>query len=124
MDYRSYAYSNGQRTGKNIFLLRSRKDGIIRNGMAYVNYASKVGKKVVIIVETGQQTPGKNISSFFLMVSDYTTFYNKTPEYMEQELALVHNNFSAHPGFDSLCIHQRSSWEAMGADDATNPFHR
>ncbi len=62
----------------------------------------KLGKPVVIGVETGQTAEG-----------DYLTFYQEGEAFMNQELNKVYNQVQSYSSFNGFAIHHTESWKAM-----------
>jgi hypothetical protein len=68
-------------------------DSIVSLSRDELEYADKIGKKVMIGVETLNTTPVK------------VTFYGKTNEYFEEQLALAEESLSKYKSFTGFVIH-------------------
>ncbi|PSL40115.1 hypothetical protein B0H99_106131 [Planomicrobium soli] len=72
---------------------------LVKNELAY---GQKYGKTVVVGVETDQTDEGSSIS-----------FYEEGEAFMNQQLSIVTNHYSSHPGFGGIAIHHVDSWKTM-----------
>lgn len=86
MDYRNFAYG---------------PDGIIAHGKDEVEYASKIGKKVYVGVETIEIEPPK------------ITFFGKTEEYLNKVLNQTIDYFKNFPGFAGIAIHYYRTYKDL-----------
>ena len=78
--------------------------GIIDQAAAEVAYGNKVGKPVVIGVETGQVSSGD---------PEAISFYEEGRDHMEAELAEVMKAFSGEKAFGGVAVHHYDSWRRM-----------
>lgn len=86
MDYRNFAEGS---------------DGIIDHAEDELTYADRLGKKVVIGLETLKTEPRK------------ITFYGMGQTAMEEQMGIVQKEFGRHPSFAGFAIHHWSSYRAM-----------
>lgn len=77
-------------------------NGIIALSRSEIEYAAKVGKHVSIAVETKKSSEG-----------EYVTFYEETQEHMEQQLAIVEDEFRDKTSFAGFSIHSIDHWMNM-----------
>jgi len=78
--------------------------GIIEQAAAEIAYGNKVGKPVVIGVETGQVSSGD---------PEAISFYEEGRDHMESELAEVMKAFSGEKSFGGVAVHHYDSWRRM-----------
>lgn len=83
MDYRNFAQGS---------------DGIIAHATDELEYADRIGKTVVIGVETLRTEPRK------------VTFYGMSRVAMEEQLKIAETEFSSHPSFSGFAIHHFGSY--------------
>ncbi len=76
-------------------------DSIISLAQDNLDYADKIGKKVLIGVETINTTPVK------------VTFYGKGNKYFEAQLALAQSALSQHRSFGGFVIHHLKSYRSL-----------
>ncbi|MEW6329873.1 MAG: hypothetical protein AB1560_00275 [Pseudomonadota bacterium] len=86
MDYRNFARG---------------RDSIIAHAKDELEYADRMGKTVVIGVETIQTEPRK------------VTFYGMGLAAMEEQLAIAESEFASHPSFAGFVIHHLRTYRAM-----------
>lgn len=86
MDYRNLAHGS---------------DGIISHARDELVYADKIGREVVVGVETGRSSPAK------------VTFHGKKLAVMEGELEKAESEFRKHESFAGFAIHHLSTYRAM-----------
>jgi hypothetical protein len=72
---------------------------LVENELAF---GQKYGKTVVVGVETGQTDEGDSI-----------TFYEEGESFMNEQLSIVSNHYSNHPGFGGIAVHHVDSWKTM-----------
>ncbi|MFD0711804.1 copper amine oxidase N-terminal domain-containing protein [Paenibacillus sp. GCM10027626] len=88
MDYRNHALG---------------KNGIVENAYAMLREASTLKKQLIVAVETAKNTE-----------SDRTSFYAKSPAFMEQELQVAHQQLSRYKSYAGMAVHDYERWAAMG----------
>lgn len=76
-------------------------DSIISLVQEELDYADKIGKKVMIGVETLKTTPAK------------VTFYGKGNSYFEKQLDLAQKSLLRHPSFAGFVIHNLNSYHRL-----------
>jgi hypothetical protein len=86
MDYRNFALGS---------------DGIVSHAQDELDYADRVGKKVMIGVETLRTTPEK------------VTFFGKSQAYLDAQLAAAEAAVSQHRSFGGFVIHHLSSYRVL-----------
>ncbi|AZK47575.1 hypothetical protein [Paenibacillus lentus] len=89
------------------------ENGIIILSQDELKLADKLGKKVLIAVNTKEMPHAV-----------HTTFHGHSKEQMEQTLQLLSTNLSSHSSFVGLAIHDIRNWKNMhkdGAGDDTPP---
>lgn len=86
MDYRNFARG---------------RDSIVSHAKDELEYADRMGKTVVIGVETIRTEPRK------------VTFYGMGLAAMEEQLAIAESEFASHPSFAGFAIHHLRSYRAM-----------
>lgn len=86
MDYRNFALGS---------------DGIIAHAADELEYADRIGKTVVVGVETLRTEPRK------------VTFYGMSRTVMEEQLKIAETEFSSHPSFSGFAIHHLGSYLIM-----------
>jgi len=88
MDYRDHALG---------------RDGIVSHAQDEIAFADRIGRKVVIGVETLRTTPPK------------VTFYEEGSNALERELTLTTEAFRDRPSFAGFAIHHWETYRAMPA---------
>ncbi len=78
--------------------------GIIEQAGAEIAYGNRIGKPVVIGVETGQVSSGD---------PEAITFHEEGRDRMEEELAKVMKAFSGEKAFGGVAVHHYDSWRKM-----------
>ena len=86
MDYRNFAQGS---------------DGIIAHAADELKYADRIGKTVVVGVETLRTEPRK------------VTFYGMSHVAMEEQLRIAETEFSSHPSFSGFAVHHLGSYRMM-----------
>ncbi|GAA0134444.1 hypothetical protein YSY43_12840 [Paenibacillus sp. YSY-4.3] len=87
------------------------ENGIISLTQDELELASKLGKKVLIAVNTKEMPQ-----------QAYTTFHGHSKEQMEQTLQLLSSTLSSHASFAGLAIHDMRNWKNIYSDlDHTSP---
>lgn len=86
MDYRNFAQGS---------------DGIIVHATDELDYADRIGKTVVIGVETLQTEPSK------------VTFYGISYDAMNEQLRIAETKFSLHPSYSGFSIHHFGSYRII-----------
>lgn len=90
------------------------ENGIIMLSQDELKLADKMGKKVMVAVNTKEMPQ-----------EVHTTFYGHSKEQMEQTLQLLSNSLSSHSSFAGLAIHDIRNWQNMQKegtdDDNTSP---
>ena len=86
MDYRNFARGS---------------DSIISHATDELEYADRIGKTVVVGVETLRTEPRK------------VTFYGMSRAAMEEQLRIAETEFSSHPSFSGFAIHHLGSYRSM-----------
>lgn len=86
MDYRNFAHG---------------PDGIISHAKDEMEYADRIGKSVVIGIETLRTEPRK------------VTFYGLSHSVLEKELAIATADFKNHPSFAGYVIHHLSPYREL-----------
>lgn len=76
-------------------------DGIIAHAADELEYADRIGKTVVVGVETLRTEPRK------------VTFYGMSHAAMEEQLKIAETEFSSHPSFSGFAIHHLGSYLIM-----------
>ncbi|XID96150.1 copper amine oxidase N-terminal domain-containing protein [Paenibacillaceae bacterium WGS1546] len=87
MDYRNHALG---------------RDGIVENARSILREADALNKQAIVAVETAASSEGDRVS-----------FYDKSVDYMEQELLIAHRELSRYAGYAGMAIHDYRSWAAM-----------
>lgn len=82
-----------------IMAYRDYSNGIIRSVKHEIAYAKRVGKKVVIGVETMKSAEGDRVS-----------FFEEGEEYLNTHLKNVHSYYSNRQSFNGIAIHHLESW--------------
>ncbi|MBM7572970.1 hypothetical protein [Aquibacillus albus] len=77
------------------------KNGIRWISSPLVEQAANHNKSVVVGVNVIKTSEGS-----------HTTFYDTPPRVMEQELRLLKEHFSGHPGFGGIAVHDYSYWKS------------
>lgn len=85
-----------------IMAYRDYSNGIIRSVKHEIAYAKRVGKKVVIGVETMKSAEGDQVS-----------FYEEGEAYMNKHLKHIDNYYSNRRSFNGIAIHHFESWMGM-----------
>lgn len=85
-----------------IMAYRDYSNGIIRSVKHEIAYAKRVGKKVVIGVETMKSAEGNRVS-----------FFEEGEEYLNTHLKNVHSYYSNRQSFNGIAIHHLESWMEM-----------
>lgn len=91
-----------------IMAYRDTAEKQIRASQAEIDYAAKIGKKVYV----GAETSPPNDSS----IPPEITYYNKSLDYMNQQLDDIIRYYSNHPGFGGIVIHSYPGLKEMALD--------
>lgn len=86
MDYRNFAAG---------------RDSILSHAAAEIDYADRIGRRVVIGVETGRSEPRK------------VTFLGKGHVYMDEQLEIVDTSLSRHASFAGFVIHHLGTYRKL-----------
>ncbi|GIP56269.1 hypothetical protein J15TS10_00830 [Paenibacillus woosongensis] len=83
------------------------ENGIISLSQDELELASKLGKKLLIAVNTKEMPQ-----------QAYTTFHGHSKEQMEQTLQLLSSSLSSHTSFAGLAIHDMRNWKNIYQDSS------
>jgi hypothetical protein len=86
MDYRNYAEGS---------------DSIVSHALDELDYADRIGKKVMIGIDTIETTPAK------------LTFFGKGEKYLEAQLALAESAMTQHRSFGGFVVHHLRSYRVL-----------
>ncbi|WP_245203582.1 copper amine oxidase N-terminal domain-containing protein [Ammoniphilus resinae] len=87
MDYRNFALG---------------RNGIVENARPILEEAVKLGKQVIVAVDSAQSKEG-----------DHTTFYSRDVEEMKIELKLAAIELSRYSSFGGFAVHDYKNWRLM-----------
>lgn len=88
-----------------IMSYRTTADRQIRATQEVADYAAEVGKKIYVSSET-KPPDGEGIP-------ESITYYNKGLNYMNQQMNIIFEHYSGHPGFGGIAIHHYTSYHQV-----------